>query len=386
MSARLRALWALTLKNSLLLAVGTVAGLVWANVAHPSYQRFADSLHFAINDVGMVFFFALAVKEIIEATLPGGALESPREAAVPILAAAGGMIGPAALYAIQATAIGRPELMPGWAIPCATDIAFSYLAARFIFPRSHPAIPFLLLLAIADDALGLILLAVFYPVGTVSLGSFAALMLPAVGLTVILRLRRVTNFWPYLIVGGGLSWTALFLGGVHPALAMVPILPFMPHEKRDLGFFDPREHDLPDTMNRFEQTWRLPVQFILFFFGLVNAGVRLSSVGSGSWIVFVSLLFGKPIGIVGTTFVSVRLGLRSPGGLTYRHAVVMGVAAGIGFTVALFFATSAFRPGTILDQAKMGALLSFFAAPIAIVLGRLIGLRPDRDQSPEACR
>jgi len=374
----LRGLWALTLKNSLLLAVGTVAGLVWANVAHPSYQRFADSMHFAVNDVGMVFFFALAVKEIVEATLPGGALESPREAAVPILAAAGGMIGPAALYAIQVSAIGRPELMPGWAIPCATDVAFSYLAARFIFPRNHPAIPFLLLLAIADDALGLILLALFYPVGTVSLGSFAALMAPAIGLTLLLRQRRITNFWPYLIVGGGLSWTALFFGGVHPALAMVPILPFMPHEKRDLGFFDPREHDLPDTMNRFEQTWRLPVQFILFFFGLVNAGVRLSSVGSGSWIVFVSLLFGKPIGIVGTTFLSVRLGLRSPGGLTYRHAVVMGVAAGIGFTVALFFATSAFRPGTILDQAKMGALLSFFAAPIAIVCGRLIGLRPDR--------
>jgi NhaA family Na+:H+ antiporter len=268
--------------------------------------------------------------------------------------------------------------MPGWAIPCATDIAFSYLAARFIFPRDHPAIPFLLLLAIADDALGLILLAVFYPVGTVSFGSFAALMLPAIALTYVLRRRRITSFWPYLIAGGGLSWTALFFGGVHPALAMVPILPFMPHEKRDLGLFDPREHALPDTMNRFEQTWRLPVQFILFFFGLVNAGVRLSSVGSGSWIVFLSLLFGKPVGIVGTTFLAIRFGLRAPGGLSYRHAVVMGVAAGIGFTVALFFATAAFPPGSVLDQAKMGALLSFFAAPIAIVLGRAIGLRPHR--------
>jgi NhaA family Na+:H+ antiporter len=379
MRGRLRALWTLVLQNSLLLLGGTIAGLIWANAAHPSYQRFAESLHFVVNDVGMVFFFALAVKEIVEATLPGGALESPREAAVPVIAAAGGMVGPAALYAIQAAAIGRPELMPGWAIPCATDIAFSYLAARFIFPRSHPAIPFLLLLAIADDALGLILLALFYPVGTVSLGTFAALMVPAVVLTYVLRHRRITSVWPYLILGGGLSWTALFFGGVHPALALVPILPLMPHEKRDLGLFDPREHGLPDTMNRFEQTWRLPVQFILFFFGLVNAGVTLSSVGSGSWIVFLSLLFGKPIGIVGTTFLAVRLGLRAPGGLSYRHAVVMGVAAGIGFTVALFFATSAFPPGTILDQVKMGALLSFFAAPIAIVFGRLIGLRPERN-------
>jgi len=378
MMERVRSLWSLILQNSLLLAIGTVAGLVWANVAHPSYQRLADSLHFAVNDVGMVFFFALAVKEIIEATLPGGALASRREAAVPVIAAAGGMIGPAALYAIQAHAMGRPQLMPGWAIPCATDIAFSYLAARFIFPKNHPAVPFLLLLAIADDALGLILLALFYPVGTVSLTSFAVLMLPAIAITYLIRQRRITNFWPYLLVGGGLSWTALFFGGVHPALAMVPILPFMPHEKRDLGLFDPREHELPDTMNRFEQAWRLPVQFILFFFGLVNAGVTFSSIGVGSVIVFSSLLFGKPIGIVGTTFVAVQLGLRAPGGLSYRHATVMGVAAGIGFTVALFFATSAFPPGPTLDQAKMGALLSFFAAPIAIVFGRMIGLRPGK--------
>src|SRR5215208_6382391 len=121
-------LWKLIIDNSLLLVVGTVVGLVWANLDYAVYERFSHALHFAVNDVGMVFFFALAVKEIVEATLPGGPLESPREAAVPIIAAAGGMIGPAGLYALQAIVLGRPDLMPGWAIPCATDIAFSYLA------------------------------------------------------------------------------------------------------------------------------------------------------------------------------------------------------------------------------------------------------------------
>jgi NhaA family Na+:H+ antiporter len=206
--------------------------------------------------------------------------------------------------------------------------------------------------------------------------TFAALMLPALGISLWLKRSRTRSFWPYLILGGGLSWTALFLGGLHPALALVPILPIMPHEKRDLGLFDPREHGQPDTMNRFEHAWKIPVQFILMLFGLVNAGVSLSSVGSGTWIVFLSLLVGKPLGIVGTTFLAVRMGLRMPGGLTYRDALVMAVAAGIGFTVALFFATAAFQPGTLLDEAKMGALLSFFAAPIAIVLGRLMGLGP----------
>jgi NhaA family Na+:H+ antiporter len=369
-------LWSLILDNSLLLVAGTVAGLAWANLDHAGYERVAHALHFAVNDVGMVFFFALAVKEIVEATLPGGPLESPREAAVPILAAAGGMIGPAGLYLILIAAFGRPELLPGWAVPCATDIAFSYLAARFIFPRDHPAIPFLLLLAIADDALGLILLAAFYPAAPVSMVIVAAFMLPAIAVTIWLKRTRTRSFWPYLILGGGLSWAALFFGGLHPALALVPILPFMPHEKRDLGLFDPREHGQPDTMNRFERAWAIPVQFVLMLFGLVNAGVAFSSVGSGTWIVFLSLLAGKPLGIVGTTFLAVRAGLRMPGGLTYRHATVMGVVAGIGFTVALFFATAAFRPGPLLDEVKMGALMSFFAAPIAILLGRLMGIRP----------
>ena len=377
MSVQRGRLWALIIDNSLLLAAGAVAGVAWANIAPLTYTRFSHTLHFAVNDVGMVFFFALAVKEIIEARLPGGPLESPREALVPILAAAGGMIGPAGLYVIQVNILlGRPELLPGWAIPCATDIAFSYLAARFIFPRDHPAIPFLLLLAIADDALGLILLALFYPAAQVSFLTFAALMLPALGITIWLKQRRTMSFWPYLILGGGLSWAALFSGGLHPALALVPILPFMPHAKRDLGLLDPRKHDLPDTMNRFEHAWRIPVQFILMLFGLVNAGVMFSSVGAASWVVFLSLLLGKPLGIVGMTFLAVRLGLRAPGGLSYRDATVMAIAAGVGFTVALFFATASFRPGPLLDEVKMGALMSFLAAPIAIGMGRFVGLSP----------
>ncbi len=368
-------LWAVVIDNSLLLLAGAVSGLVWANVDLTSYTRFSHALRFAVNDIGMVFFFALAVKEIVEAMLPGGALESPREAAVPILSAAGGIIGPAGLYILQAVVFDRPELVTGWAIPCATDIAFSYLVARLIFPRNHPAIPFLLLLAIADDAIGLVLLALFFPAAHVSMLWFAALMIPALAASAWLRRRRTTSFWPYLTIGGGLSWAALFFGGIHPALAMVPVLPFMPHAQRDLGLFDERERDLPDTMNRFEHAWKIPVQFVLLLFGLVNAGVALSSLGDGSWMVFLALLLGKPLGIVLATFLSASIGLRIPGRLSYRDLTVMAVAAGIGFTVSLFFATAAFPPGPLLDEAKMGALLSFLAAPLAILLGRLLGLR-----------
>lgn len=371
--------WSFVLDNSLLLVAGTLIALIWANVSHDTYEHFAQGrIHFAVNDIGMVFFFALAMKEISEAMLPGGPLASPREAAVPLMAAAGGMIAPATLYALLVNFEGRPDLTPGWAIPCATDIAFSYMAARLIFPRNHPAIPFLLLLAIADDALGLLLLAIFYPSGPLSIVNFAAFMIPAIGLAHALRRMRVTNFWPYAVGAGGLSWLGLYFGGVHPALALVPIVPFMPHARRDLGLFDRRESSLRDTMNQFEHWWKVPVQIVLFFFGLVNAGVMFSSVGAGTWIVLVSLLAGKPIGILSFTYLSVKAGLRAPGGLTYTHTAVVGVAAAIGFTVALFFTTAAFpHGGPALAEAKMGALMSFIAAPLAVIFGRAVGLRPN---------
>src|SRR4030095_7767297 len=348
-----KSLWTFIIDNYLLLVGGTVCALVWANLHYASYERIAHFLHFPVNDIGMGFFFALAMKEIVEATLPGGALASPRQAAVPKWAAVGGMAGPAILYAILVTIVSRPELMPGWAIPCATDIAFSYMAARLIFSKDHPAIPFLLLLAIADDALGLILIAVFYPSGPLLFISFAGFMIPALAVAFWLKHRRVCNFWMYTVLGGGLSWTALHFGGFHPALALVPIMPFMPHEKRDLGLFNPDEHGLPDTMNRFEHWWRGPLPRILLLFGFTNAGVAVSGIGTGTWIVVSSLLIGKPVGIMIMTFLAVMFGLRLSGGLSHSHTAIVGVAAGIGFTVALFFATAAFPPGGILDEGKM---------------------------------
>jgi NhaA family Na+:H+ antiporter len=351
--------------NSGLLIIGAIIALAWANVAHDSYERFAEALHFLVNDVAMVFFFGLATKEVVEATAPGGALHSPRRASVPLLAAVGGMAGPAAIYVALAIAANVPELLRGWAIPCATDIAFSYLVARVVLGPAHPGIPFLLLLAIADDALGLLILAAFYPTGTVRPLEFGLLLAVAMFLAQWLRRQRTTNFWSYVAGAGVVSWFALYRGGLHPALALVPIIPFLPHAKRDPGLFVDAPH-LHDTLNAFEHWWKLPVQVILFFFGLVNAGVAVTSVGPGTWIVLAAILLGKPIGIVLSTALCVAAGLRRPAGVTWRDMTVLGIIAGIGFTVALFFATAAFPAGELLDQTKMGALLSFSASLLAI--------------------
>jgi len=184
------------------MVTGALIALIWANLSPEGYERFTHPLHFAVNDVAMAFFFGLAMKEIIEATAPGGPLYSLRRAAVPVIAAVGGMAGPALLYVGMAAATGRPDLARGWAIPCATDIAFSYMVARIVFPSNSPAIPFLLLLAIADDALGLILLAAFYPSAPVRPVPFVILVGAACALAWMLRRRGTTSFWPYILAPG----------------------------------------------------------------------------------------------------------------------------------------------------------------------------------------
>lgn len=356
------------LDNSLLLLVGTAAALLWANLDAGSYDAVAHPLHFWVNDVGMVFFFALAAKEVFEATLPGGPLASLKQAAAPIAAAVGGMVAPAAMFVAMALWAGPQALVRGWAIPCATDIAFSAMVARAIFHAGHPAIPFLLLLAIVDDALGLMILAVFYPTASLSFTVLGVLMAGAVLSALWLRRRGTRSFWPYVLVPGALSWAALYLGGFHPALALVPVVPFMPHGTRDLGIFEPHEPLRHDTLSRFEHWWATPVQLVLFAFGFANAGVPFEQIGPGTYFVVIALLLGKPLGILLFSSAARLAGARLPVGLHLNDLVLIGLIAAIGFTVSLFFATAAFPSGPLLAETKMGALLSFVAAPLAFML------------------
>jgi NhaA family Na+:H+ antiporter len=147
-----------------------------------------------------------------------------------------------------------------------------------------------------------------------------------------------------------------------------------------MGIFAREELRRSDTLNDFEHWWKNPVEIILGLFGLVNAGVAFSSVGTGTVLVLVGLLIGKPLGITFFTWLGVKFfKLEIPGGMTYRHVVSLGMVAGIGFTVALFVSTAAFPlskyPQETLDAVKMGALASFFAAVLAYVGARMLGIR-----------
>ncbi len=149
----------------------------------------------------------------------------------------------------------------------------------------------------------------------------------------------------------------------------------MPHGARDLGLFDPGEDLQVDTLNQFEHWWATPVQFVLLFFGLANAGVPFEQVGPGTYFVVAALLLGKPLGILLFSGAARLVGARLPEGLQVRDLVVVGIAAAIGFTVSLFFATAAFPAGAALAETKMGALLSFVAAPLALLASRLFRRR-----------
>ena len=388
------------LENSLFLIFGAIAGLIWANVNPESYAHllhleilennlFYDhalnalhpdkhvlTLHYLVNDIGMALFFAIAGKEVWEATLPGGPLNDPKKAATPLIATIGGMAGPALFYVAGAMFLGKlPEYGNGWAIPCATDIAFSYLVARIVFGAGHPAIPFLLLLAIADDALGLIILAVFYPQGPIQI-VFMILPVAAFIIGKIMQKKGVKSFWPYLIVPGTISWVGFALSGLHPALGLLPIIPSMPHAHSDLGLFNWKELGRHDTLNEFEHWWKSPVELILGLFGLLNAGVVFEAIGDVTWLVLIGLLIGKPVGIWACGMIAAKgLKFGFPEGIASKDLVVIGFAAGIGFTVSLFVSTVAFPAGEIQDAAKMGALASFVAALLTILAGKILGIQ-----------
>ncbi len=409
--------WNFITSYSLFLIGGAVIALVWANMNAESYHHFVDyaliddffighlhddghghvtrtlTLHYLINDVLMAFFFAIAAKEVWEAViLENGSLRG-KKAATPLFATLGGMLGPIAVYLGLALALGSETynaVANGWAIPTATDIAFSYLVGRMVFGAGHPAVRFLLLLAIADDAGGLLILAIFYPSGALapewlllSLGAAIAVFFFFNWLprrmdrgdqlrTRSTWVRKHLSFWPYLIAGC-LSWYGFQESGLHPALGLLPIVPAIPHADRAFGIFADAERHLHDLLNEIEHALKIPVELILGFFGLLNAGVVFSSIDAATWLVLLGLLVGKPVGIFIFGWIAARpLGLGIPDGMRIIDLIAIGCVAAIGFTVALFVASVAFDAGPVQDAAKMGALFSFFGAIISIAVGKLL--------------
>ena len=413
MSSSKNSLWSFIEEYSILLVVGAFGALAWANIDYASYHHIVDmvliehspvghlhdghrtlTLHYLINDVLMALFFAIAGKEVWEAlALKSGSLRG-KKALTPLIATAGGMFGPITVYLLGAAMVGKFALLSnGWAIPTATDIAFSYLVGRIIFGAKHPAVGFLLLLAIADDAAGLIILAVFYPQGDLNLEWL--LLSAGAGISVWFlfnKLPRILDkghesrpvsstvrarfgLLPYIIAACA-SWYGFQEAGIHPALGLLPIVPALPHADTAFSLFGNDEVHDGDMLNQAEHTLKAPVEVILMLFGFANAGVVFSSIGEATWLVLGGLIIGKPLGIFLFGFIAVvilRLGL--PQSMRLIDLVIIGFVAAIGFTVSLFISAVAFGPGEVQDAAKMGALFSFGAVFLSLIVAKIIGVK-----------
>lgn len=365
---------------SLPLITGAAFALILANVFPEFYKTLVYSplfntkninMYFLINDIFMVFFFGLAAAEIKRSLSPGGALYPVKKAVTPLMATAGGVLAPILVFSILNSLIGSPDYSNGWGIPTATDVAISWLVAKSIFGKKHPAVSFLLLLAVADDGAGLFIIAAFYPdpQRQVEISALAAVAV-AILIAYMMNRRNAGSFWLYVLIPGHIAWLGLYNAALHPALSLIFIIPFIPSEPFAGGKSVHRS-----ALQEFKNKIGPLVDCGLLFFGLTNAGVEISSVSSLTLIIFLSLVIGKTAGIALFTLFACLLGFGLPKGMNAKDVAVLGIVAGMGLTVALFVAGCAYTDVNIAGAAKMGALCTVLIAPIAIVAGKALRIK-----------
>ncbi|HEY8925558.1 MAG TPA: Na+/H+ antiporter NhaA [Polyangia bacterium] len=411
---------AIETSSGILLLASALVALIWANSPWRDLYRalwhtpfglragplsFEANLHFLINDGLMtVFFFVVGLE--IRAEMHNGQLSSLRRAALPLAAAVGGMIVPAGIFA--AINFGE-DSATGWGIPMATDIAFAVGVLSLLGSRVPPALRILLLaLAVIDDMGAILVIAIFYSSGLVPAG----LAVTGAGLCAILVMRMlgVRSPWSY-VPPAVVVWSGAYMTGIHPTLAgvivglLTPVRPWFGREKlveRVARTVDsiraPAEQDargLVPHLARLEEAAReglAPVERIqsalhrwvafgiMPLFALANAGVGMGDASlSGQSLlvfagVFLGLALGKPAGVLAFSWLAARARVAElPGGVTWRHMIVMGVVAGIGFTMSIFISALAFPDGANLETSKIAILIaSGLAASLAYGIGRIV--------------
>eukprot|EP00035_Acanthoeca_spectabilis_P006033 m.119765 g.119765 ORF g.119765 m.119765 type:complete len:545 (+) comp13314_c0_seq1:1-1635(+) len=398
----------------------------------------------------MNFHFAIASEEIVEACLPGGILYPPTKAAAnPLGATIGGVLGPiiffyvfSALFdsggAFEEAGYSFGDVQPGWAIPTATDIPLAWAVALLAFGPGHPAISYMLLLAVVDDAMGVVIVAIFYPDPEhPTKPVWLLLVLLSMAVAYAMRRLRFMDWRPYIFGAGPLAWYGMLRSGLHPALALVFVVPFMPSSlrvvsglkpdpeaggaevdeggslKSDEGSLGSGEHPPPqgpgghhdDPHSRHRERMKIPLFnlehsvkffvdfFVLFLFGLANAGVDVTEVGPMTAVIYLAATIGKTFGIAFMGWLMTRLGYPPPDGISQRSLVLIGFIASIGLTVALFVSGAAYEQdipveAKIQSQAKLGVLFALLNCPIALAIAKVVSFEivssePGTTEGPE---
>ncbi len=422
--------------GAILLMVAAIVALVWANSPwRHSYEELLavqlgvdlafwaveGSLHFWVNEVGMVLFFFLIGLEV-KREITIGELSDPRVMAAPVIGAIGGMLLPLAIF-LLITQGASGDAREGWAIPMATDVAFA-LGIAMLFARRVPlGLRAMLLTFVIVDDIGTVVVVAFFYSGDVQVDQ----LLLTVGLVALMLLVYRLGLRPMFIFAGlgVVAWAAIHDSGVHPTTLgavlgfLTPWRPPMPLdgfvrtarqllERFRAGDEDsetPLGHDqvvdsllsLSDLssnavphVDRLEHHLHPWVAYLVVpAFALANAGVHLDPAGLAdafastvTWGVIVGLVVGKPVGLVAATWIAVVLGAQRPAGVTWRGVWAIGLVAGIGFTVALFVGDLAYADPDLLRFSKIGIIAAFaIAGPLAFLGFRLLP-RVEQAESP----
>nr|WP_297308647.1 Na+/H+ antiporter NhaA [uncultured Flavobacterium sp.] len=307
-----------------------------------------------INDGLMAIFFLLVGLEI-KREIVEGELSSPKKASLPILCAIGGAIVPAIIYL---SLNGGTETASGWGIPMATDIAFALAVISLLGKNVPPSIKvFLAALAIVDDLIAILVIAFFYSHGI----EVSYLMFAGIGMFVLIAMNRLNVQNPYLyLIPGVFIWYFIHHSGIHATIAGVLVAMTIPTN----------DTDVESPLERLEHAIARPVNFLIIpLFAFANTNITFqqemihgltSPIGLG---ISFGLFFGKPIGILLTSFICTKLKISSlPEGSRWAHIIGVGFLAGIGFTMSIFVSLLSYSDPLFVAEAKLSILLTSIIA------------------------
>ena len=400
--ARIARYLALDTTGGMLLLAATVLALVLANTpAVGPYEALRDlrvgpSLPFLHLDLTLatwaadgllaIFFFVVGLE--LKQEFVAGSLRDPRVATLPIAAAVGGVIVPAAIFTLINLGAG-PEALQGWAIPAATDIAFAVAVVAVVGKRLPPALrTFLLTLAVVDDLLAITIIAVFYTAGI----AFVPLLLALVPLAAFgILVRRGVRAWYVLIPLGVAAWALVHASGIHATIAGVVLgilVPAVATARAGVTHHGADGHEERHALtHHFAERWSpvssgvaVPV-FAFFSAGVAVGGLdglRESLSDSVAVGIIVALVVGKAAGITGASLLVTRLpGIRLDPTLRWPDVIGLSFVAGIGFTVSLLVGELAYGTGSAQDDVvKVGVLVGSLIS--AVVGGTILSVRGRR--------
>jgi Na+:H+ antiporter, NhaA family len=395
----------LELASGVLMLIATVVALVWVNSpAKESYYQLWETelnleigafhlqenlLEFVNGGLMAIFFFVVGME--IKRELVVGELRDPRKAAVPAIAAIGGMVVPAAIY----FAFNNGGAVDGWGIPMATDIAFAVGIVALLGSRvPAPLKLFLLTLAIVDDIGAIVVIAIFYT-DQLAFDMLAYSVVAILSMT-LLRYLKVWNIGIYVILGV-IAWYFMLESGIHATIAgvviglLTPARPLLSRVEAEAIADDVEDDPTPQSVryhafllresvpvvNRLEAKLHPYTSYLIIpIFALANAGVAISGESVSAAIsspvtqgVALGLVIGKPVGVLLFSWIATKLGLKLPANASWPQMASVGMAAGIGFTVAIFVTGLAF-PGAedLQDSAKIGILAASAVASVLTIL------------------